>query len=547
MPTAVARSSRVAKHVSEFARVLPGLPGVFRFVSSLAGPRHPVNSYLVETRFGPVLIDPAKDVTPESIEAIRPGLSERVTHILLTHLQAENADGCENFPWARVHAAAGDEYLAHGPQAYHALDITWQAPWDWGSRGNYRGHIGGARNERPPEHPLRLAEPLAEPDSMFDLKFVPTPGHGKHAFTIVLELAGKKIAFCGDVICGDGKLWNWFDSEWTYGTMAGYHTLKASAEKLIAMKPDVLLPTHGPVIRKPVAALTKLVERMNTVLGGVEMPKFTGPSTEWPATAGPTDGWFQLSPHLYQWRQGMGNCAAVVTDDGHALFIDDGLCQWIELSARTARHKQVITDFKKALGIKRVEIVIPTHYHGDHLENIPELVEMDGTRVVCLDTVADVIEHPEKYDGLACPLPWYGAVHQRVKVNERVKSEHRFTWRGYQFEIFHLGGQTYYHAGITATIDGRRVMFVGDSVNGGLGVEPVLCYNDNEPTKRGWAYAIDVALRHKPDAIVCGHGYAYQNIVPALRHKKEAWRRRIAQFKQLSLRKDLRAFFDPFV
>jgi glyoxylase-like metal-dependent hydrolase (beta-lactamase superfamily II) len=123
----------------------------------------------------------------------------------------------------------------------------------------------------------------------------------------------------------------------------------------------------------------------------------------------------------------------------------------------------------------------------------------------------------------------------------------RLRWREYELEIFHLGGQTYYHAGIATVVDGQRVIFVGDSFNAHPGVEPVLTYNDNDPATRGWLYAVERLIERRPDLLVCGHAAAVRSPREILELKRRLWREQVERYRQLSARDDLRMFFDPFV
>ena len=521
----------------EFEQVLPGL---WRFVSGRAGAQHPVNSYLCRSGHGAVLIDPAADVTPAAVA--RTGTGD-VSDILVTHFQEENVAGCRHFPAARLHVPAGQEYLADGAVAYAGIVQPWPPPWDWDSRGNFHGHMSGARNERPLSDPAELSESIHAGASPAGWHVLSTPGHGKHAVTLLADVAGKRVALCGDLICGEGKLWNWFDCEWDYNHQTGRHALLQSAQRLAAAKPDLLCPTHGPVIAKPARALELLVRRLTAVLTA-PWPQ-PGEAMFRPDRDSRAPGFRALLPYVHQVRE--GNCAVLVSDSGAGLMIDDGLCNWTAEPERSALHRRTIEDLKQSLGIRRIEMVIPTHYHGDHIENIPDLVATDRCQVVSLDLVADPIEHPERFN-LACLLPWYGAKVDRVKVDRRVGDGARLSWHEFELEIFHLGGQTYYHAGILATGHGARIVFAGDSASG---LEPswdaVICYCDAEPASRGWAYALDRLCERPMDLLVCGHAVAAYNPMPFLRKMRTAWGRRIRQFADLSARGTAREFFDPFL
>lgn len=515
---------------------MPILPDVHLIQSTPSGAQQPVNSYLLQTPGGAVLIDPAADCTPEKLPA--PPVA-----ILITHVQQENVVGCLHFPNIPLYVPLGGEYLCAGEAAYHKLIAPWEPPWEWETRGNFQGHLAGARNERPPPEPLPVAGVLRDGDEIFGLRVLATPGHAKHAVTFLAPANGKEIAFCGDLICGDGMLWNWFDCDWDYGPQSGQHALLESARRLEKVQADILYPAHGPVVADAPAALAKLCERLEGVLPVCVAGTEPAP-VNFVEKASAARGWRELSPHLHQWKA--GNCAVLLSATGNALLIDDGLCHWKPLSERAAYHRAVMQDLKRALSITKIETVIPTHYHGDHTENIPDLVATEGAEVLALDTVAEPVEYPERFN-LAAPLPWYGTAYDVINVDRRVPDGSRVRWHEYELEIFHLGGQTYYHAGITVEVDGRKVLFVGDAIGGtDVGCEPVLCFNDAEPSTRGWAYAVDRMLERAPDLLVCGHAVAVDNPVPMLREKQNRWQRRLQQYDALDARGNRRLFFDPF-
>ena len=516
------------------------LPGLYRFESKLAGPHQPVNSYVWRAGRKTIIIDPAGDLTPAALSEAGAG---RIPDILVTHVQQENIAGCANFPDARIHVPAGDAYLCNGPEAYAKVIENWQPPWEWETRGNFTGNLAGAANERPCNTPLRLSTPLSAGEPCSGCTLIATPGHGKNALAIIAEIAGKRVAFCGDLVCGDGQLWNWFDSEWDYGLQGGPQALLKSAAALLREKPDILCPTHGPVLHDPQAALTRLQRRLEAVLA--PGPSHDAAAVNFPDTDSPAPGFRQILPHLHQYRA--GNLNVLLSATGNALVVDDGLCFWEPLPQRTEHHRQVITDMKRALDVRRIELAIPSHYHGDHTENIPELTAIEGTQVACVDDIADTIECPERF-GVTCLLPWYGSAYERFRVDRRLLNGQRMRWHEYVLEVFMLGGQTWYTHGISVRIDRVRTQFVGDSIGGfGTGCEPPLCYNDCEPSTRGWAFAVDKMIEHKPDLLVCGHGIAIRDPMPMLAKKQAAWRQRMMEFDELNFRGNRRLFFDPFL
>lgn len=519
------------------------LPGLSLRQSPADGTQHPVNSYIWDGPHGLLVIDPGAALVPD-VTLSDGSFASDVTlpaALFVTHLQREHVAGAEHFPGVPLYVPAGDEYLCKGAAAYADIVQKWEAPWTWDSRGNFPGHLAGARNERPPDRPLAVAGSLCEGDEVLGLRVLSTPGHGKHAVTLLADIQGRRMAFCGDLIYGDGRLWNWFDCDWDYGLQSGQRAVLASAQRLLNEKPDVLLPAHGDAIVDATGALRALIARLQAVLGDAPNEAAV---VNFRDNESPVPGWRRLSPHLYQWKA--GNCALLVSRAGAGLLVDDGLCRWLPLEERAPDQQAVMEAVKTSLGLSRIEAVLVTHYHGDHVNNIPTLVADEGAEVVALDTVADVMENERAYN-LAAPLWWYGDSFERVPVDRRLADGETFGWREYELNFFHLGGQTYYHAGITAQIDGSTVCFVGDAVWGWTArPEPVLCFNDAEPATRGWAYAVDRILEQRPDLLVCGHGSALRDPMSMLEEKRENWQRQLERFDALNARPSRRAFFDPF-
>jgi glyoxylase-like metal-dependent hydrolase (beta-lactamase superfamily II) len=221
---------------------------LYRWCSTLAGVHHPVNSYVLLRPEGAIVIDPAADLTPSVLEPLG---TPRFLAILLTHVQEENAAGVYQFPDVPVYVPAGDEYLCKGTEAYQQRITVWPAPWEWEERGAFQGHLAGAINERPLPDAISIAGALAHGHTIHGLRVISTPGHGKNAVTLVADIDGKTIAFCGDIAHAGGTLYNWFDSEWDYGLQNGIKSLRKSLNALLELRPARLCPTHGPIIDQP--------------------------------------------------------------------------------------------------------------------------------------------------------------------------------------------------------------------------------------------------------------------------------------------------------
>jgi glyoxylase-like metal-dependent hydrolase (beta-lactamase superfamily II) len=517
------------------------LDGLWQFISHKPGTQHPCSGYILRLPDGALcLIDPPADLTREV--ALAAAGRNQVARVILTHVQAEHGAGISNFPEATVHVPSGDEYLCCGQAAYEAMVTQWEAPWEWETRGNFQGHLGGAKNERPLASPVSLAASLQAGESVFGFEVVATPGHGKNAVTLLATIDGKRVAFCGDLVYGDGQIWNWFDADWDYGLQGGQKSLRRSAQALAGLSPDLLCPAHGPVICEPGKSLALLDRHLAAVL---EAPAGEEPSAlNFPDKESLAPEWREITPHIYQWKT--GNNVIITSEDGRAIAVDDGLCIWEPLPQRIEKHDAIFREMKTALGISSIDWIIPTHYHGDHTEFIPRLVEMEGARVIALDSMSGPMEFPERYN-LACPLPWYGSVAERLIIHEKVPEGHLLRWGCYEFTFFHLGGQTKHHLGVEAVIDGLKVLFVGDAWWGtATAPSPVLCWNEADPLDGGWPYAYARMIEREPDLLVCGHGAALRNPMPYLEAARDAWEARLLDFAKLNPRASSTLFLNPF-
>ncbi len=510
---------------------------LWQFRSALSGPQHPCNGYIVRVEDEFHLIDPPEDL----IAAVLP-LSLPVAHIFLTHTQEEHGLGAFNFPRAIVHVPSGDEYLCRGLDSYRNHLTQWQEPWDWESRGCYQGHLAGAPNERPLPPVTNLGQPLVRHESLLGYRVIPTPGHGKNAVTLMREIDGRKVAFCGDLIHDDARLWNWFDCDWDYGLETGQKSLAASCLVLEAEAPDRLCPAHGDMIAEPQPALRHLHRKIASVL--VEPPTQAPDAINFPEPEEPVPGWRRVSPSIFQWKG--GNTCVLLSRSRRAIVIDDGLCLWLPLKERRARHDAAFAALKSALGIKQIDWIIPTHYHGDHIDFIPRLAAQEKARVLCLDSIAPPMTNPEQFP-LACPLPWYNADAERISIDHYVSEGEVFPWEEYSLRFFRLGGQTWHHLGIEAQVDGKRVLFVGDGF-WGTSSDPgsALCWNDAEPSRKGWVFALNRMIEARPDLLVCGHGSALVDPMPYLNVSLATWERRLARFESLNAHASRELFFSPF-
>src|SRR6185437_9112687 len=117
--------------------------------------------------------------------------------------------------------------------------------------------------------------------------------------------------------------------------------------------------------------------------------------------------WVEVTPHLRRNRTSFATSYALLSDDGAALLFDWGYDQatGVELMPDRAARRPLLTSLD-ALGA-RVEAVVLTHYHDDHVAGANLLRDVTGAEVWTAEHVAPILEQPERYD---LPCLWYDPV-----------------------------------------------------------------------------------------------------------------------------------------
>src|SRR5262249_52428584 len=151
----------------------------------------------------------------------------------------------------------------------------------------------------------------------FDVYTLPTPGHTIGSVTYLVEVDGRRLAFTGDLVYEDGKVWSLAASQWTYTGVEGWAATVLSCHVLAAREPDLLLPSHGDAIEDSEAALAQLKDRLQELID-LRVPP---PST----LAGRVREPFEpVTPHLLRNRTMFANSYVLVSETGSALIVDFG-------------------------------------------------------------------------------------------------------------------------------------------------------------------------------------------------------------------------------
>lgn len=291
----------------------------------------------------------------------------------------------------------------------------------------------------------------------FQVLSLPTPGHTVGSETYLVRTGGKLLAFCGDLIYGPGQVWSLAATQWSYTGVEGLVATMSSCHELGRHDADVLLPSHGRPVRPPAPALALVQRRLQELVDN-------GRPKNWSVTDWYREPWQTVTPHLLRNRSSVATSYALISDTGHALLIDYGydLCGGMLGPSDRAARRPLLTSLRQLrerFGVERVEVVIPTHYHDDHVAGFNLLRETVGTEVWAQQEVADVLEAPARYD---LPCLW----HDPVPVQRRIPAGGTVSWREYELTLYPLPGHTLYASAICFEVDGQRVIASGDQQDG---------------------------------------------------------------------------------
>lgn len=413
---------------------------------------------------------------------------ERVTDVVVTHHHRDQVQGL-----ARA-AAAGIRIWV--PPIEHALIADASEHWQ-------RRPLANDYDLRQDRFSLLESVPVAGVVDEYrsraygahELLALPTPGHTAGSVTYLAELDGRRLAFCGDLVYGDGRLWSLAATQWSYSGAEGLAATHVSCAVLADRSPDLLLPGHGPVVADPQGALAAVRTRVRELFDlRLEAP--------WDLDDMYARPWAPITPHFLRNRASFANSYALVSETGAALLIDCGYDVTTGLVPRTEREARrallwPLDALRRDHGVERIEAAVPTHYHDDHVAGLELLRRVEGAEVWAPENVAPILLEPERHD---LPCLWF----EPISVDRVLTLGEPLRWREYELRLHALPGHTLYAAAIEVEVDGRRVLAVGDQQSGGE--RPILNYQyrnrfriDDFVASAGLYRAV------RPDVIVSGH------------------------------------------
>jgi glyoxylase-like metal-dependent hydrolase (beta-lactamase superfamily II) len=295
---------------------------------------------------------------------------------------------------------------------------------------------------------------------------LPAKGHSLGSIALLCEIDGRWVAFTGDLLAAGGKLHQLHAMEYRYANMEGVIFTLQSLRALRRRAPAACLPSHGPVIDDPAGDMARLERRLLDCVDLGRGMRIGGEHSIPESLFLPEPTMVPLSRHLLwggSWT--CSNFYVVLSESGNAMFVDYGHSFDVHMH-NSADHGGLDTmrfvehhldELRDDWGVRRFDLVVPTHIHDDHTCGIPFLQRHHGTRCWALDLVAEVLEAPARWASTPCTFP------KPIEVERRLGDGERFRWEEYEFEIRFAPGQTEFHSVLAGVIDGRVVGFTGDN------------------------------------------------------------------------------------
>ena len=334
----------------------------------------------------------------------------------------------------------------------------------------------------------------------FRVLAVPTPGHTVGSQTYFIEHEDELVAFVGDLLYGPGQLWSLAATQWSYSGVEGLVATMSSCHELGRHNTSVLLPSHGRPITPPAPALALVQRRLQVLVDNWR-------DKPWSVTDWYREPWVAISPHLLRNRSSVATSYALISDSGHALFIDFGydLCGGMLGQSDRAARRPLLTSLRQLrerFGVERVEVAIPTHYHDDHVAGFNLLRETWGTEIWAPPDIADVMERPWLQD---LPCLW----HDPIPVQRRLAAGEPVAWREYELCVYPLPGHTLFACAIAFEVDGQKVLATGDQQDGGwvAGERPELLNYQyrNRFEVDDFVKSARLYQQLRPDLMISGH------------------------------------------
>ncbi|MDX1933088.1 MAG: MBL fold metallo-hydrolase [Capsulimonadales bacterium] len=289
------------------------------------------------------------------------------------------------------------------------------------------------------------------------VEVIPLPGVTMTQIGIGVTLAdGRSAVFCGEAIHSPGKLARIAPLQYNYNDLNGAVQCHFAAGELRKRKPDLLFPSLGePILTDTDAALGELQDNLRRL--AEPRPGLVGNMA-----VSETEPLERVTDHVWLDPHSVANTWYLISDSGKALAIDYGYhrttCAAWQGYPKPERRRALLhglTGLKQRFGIDRIDVVLVSHFHDDHVCGIPVLQRLQGTQCWAAENFADLLRHPEAH---CFPCDWPVA----ARIDRELPLGTPFMWEEYTFVLHPMNGHTRFAALIGFEADGKRFAHTGD-------------------------------------------------------------------------------------
>lgn len=441
-----------------------------------------------------LLVNCVAGLEPSVILAAGHPVPEEIWHTQVDDTLAAEGNDFE----ALIRLPASFAEVARASEDYwKKAHTTWEHPEEWMvTFGRETYGVAGSLIVQPLSRPLAGFQTFKPGDSLewraFRFRVLDFSVRNFYSVGFALERVGETLAlFSGDLVEGSGRLPDAHGFESNYAGLP-WDRIASTLSEAAALKPAWMFPCNGGPVENPASLLDQLAVRVGDFLNFTQTPPKAFPQKEPPRFG----RYHDHGDSVYQIAN-FGNTILFINPEGFGFMIDPGPCDY----GNPSRKEDFVADLEKfeaEAGLKAIDLVLVTHFHGDHYDLWPEVQRRyPECRLGAWGPVADVIEHPEEYSYPAL-LPWYDVGWQACAVDLKLTRQRPLLWHGTAIHTVHLPGHCLLHAGYWLDWNGRRILLSGDSIQ-----------------TRGEADALQMpCANHSVPGTEEGHAQAYRNVIP---------------------------------
>ncbi len=353
------------------------------------------------------------------------------------------------------------------------------------------------------------------------IQVIDTPGYTRGAVSYLFEIDGRQIACVGDLIFGNGQILDLYSLQDAIPSvnLRGYHGYAARTSEAIQslrtiakQKPDLLIPSRGPVIDNPQESIQTLIRRLQTVyenyLSICALRWYFGDEHIQTCAERVLDkkgiDWMPMAETvektLPDWIVPISNARLIVSKDGSGFLVDCG--------SQAIAGK--VNEMLKSGRLKSIDGIYITHYHDDHTDRAQAQADEWKCRLYFCPEQRDILERPAAYQ-MPCLTP------NPIKSSQIMKEGSTKRWKEFQFTFSYHPGQTLYHGGLLVKKDGgESIFFIGDSFTPS-GIDDYCLLNRNllHPDT-GFFYCLNVLKKMEPNYLLIN-----QHVGPGFRFSRK--------------------------